>query len=83
VYASSGAISIAPHPGATSSHLGSELDLIAEYKQNPHVSYGSGFCHLFAGQYLNEATHGKDYKALRRNPTTYPKSQLLREAVLG
>ena len=61
VYASSGAISIAPHPGAASSHLGSELDLIAEYKANRHVSYGSGFCHLFAGQYLNEATHGKDY----------------------
>jgi hypothetical protein len=61
VYASSGAISIAPHPGATSSHLGSELDLIAEYKPNRHVSYGSGFCHLFTGQYLKEATRGKGY----------------------
>ena len=61
VYASSGAISIAAHPGATSSHLGAELDLIAEYKQNRHVSYGFGFCHLFTGQYLNEATPGKDY----------------------
>jgi len=61
VYASSGAISIAAHPGATSSHLGEELDLIAEYKQNRHVDYGFGFCHLFTGQYLNEATPGKDY----------------------
>jgi hypothetical protein len=61
VYASSGAISIAAHPGATSSHLGAELDLIAEYKQNRHVSYGFGFCHLFTGQYLNKATPGKDY----------------------
>jgi hypothetical protein len=61
VYASSGAISIAAHPGATSGHLGTELDLIAEYKQNRHVDYGFGFCHLFTGQYLNEATHGKDY----------------------
>jgi hypothetical protein len=61
VYGSSGAISIAPHAGATSSHLGSELDLIAEYKPNRHVSYGSGFCHLFTGQYLNEAAHGKDF----------------------
>jgi hypothetical protein len=61
VYGSSGAISIAAHPGATSSHLGEELDLIAEFKQNRHVDYGFGFCHLFTGQYLNEATPGKDY----------------------
>ena len=61
VYASSGAIAIAAHPGATSSHLGTELDLIAEYKQNRHVTYGFGFCHLFTGEYLNQATRGKDY----------------------
>jgi hypothetical protein len=61
VYGSSGAISIAAHPGATSSHLGSELDVIAEYKHNRHVSYGFGFCHLFTGRYLDEATPGKDY----------------------
>jgi hypothetical protein len=61
VYGSSGAISIAAHPGATSSHLGEELDLIAEYKRNRHETYGFGFCHLFTGQYLNEATRGKDY----------------------
>jgi Alginate export len=61
VYASSGAIAIAAHPGATSNHLGVELDLIAEYKQNTHVDYGFGFAHLFTGQYLNEATGGKDY----------------------
>jgi Alginate export len=61
VYANSGAIGIAAHPGATSSHLGMELDLIAEFKQDRHVTYGFGFCHLFTGAYLNEATHGKDY----------------------
>jgi len=61
VYASSGAISIAAHPGAASNHLGIELDLIAEYKQNSHVDYGFGFAHLFTGQYLNEVTGGKDY----------------------
>jgi len=61
VYASSGAISIAAHPGATSSHLGAELDLIAEYKQNQHISYGFGFCRLFAGQYLDQVTPGKSY----------------------
>jgi len=61
VYASSGAISIAAYPKATSSHLGTELDLIAEYKQNRHVDYGFGFSHFFTGRYLNEATRGKDY----------------------
>jgi hypothetical protein len=61
VYANSGAIGIAAHPGASSSHLGTELDLIAEFKQNRHVTYGFGFSHLFTGEYLDEATHGKDY----------------------
>ena len=61
VYASSGAVAIAANPRATSSHLGEELDLIAEYKQNKHVNYGFGLAHLFTGRYLNEASHGKDY----------------------
>jgi hypothetical protein len=61
VYTSSGAISIAAHPGASSNHLGVELDLVADYKQNNHVNYGFGFAHLFSGRFLNEATGGKDY----------------------
>jgi hypothetical protein len=61
VYASNGSIAIAAHPEAASSHLGSELDLIAEFKQNKHVSYGFGFCHLFTGQFLNESSRGKNY----------------------
>src|SRR5579872_4768286 len=61
VYGSSGAIAIPAHPSAKSNHLGIELDLIAEYKQNQHVSYGFGLAHLFTGRFLNEATRGKDY----------------------
>jgi Alginate export len=61
VYASSGAVAFAAHPGASSSHLGDELDLIAEYAQNKHVNYGLGLAHLFTGKYLNEISHGKDY----------------------
>jgi len=61
VYGSSGAIAIAAHPGVTSKHLGIELDLIAEYRQYLHVTYGIGLAHLFTGQFLNEATRGKDY----------------------
>lgn len=61
VYGSNGAIAIPAHPGATSNHLGIELDLIAEYSQNHHAAYGFGLAHLFTGQFLNEATSGKDY----------------------
>jgi len=61
VYASSGAIAIPAHPEATSSHIGEELDLIAQYEQNKHVTYGFGLAHLFTGRYLNEATKGQDY----------------------
>jgi hypothetical protein len=61
VYTSSGAAAIAAHPGATSKHLGTELDLIADYKQNQHVTYGFGFAHIFTGKFLNQATPGKDF----------------------
>ncbi|HTU46224.1 MAG TPA: alginate export family protein [Bryobacteraceae bacterium] len=61
VYNSSGAISIAADPRATSKHLGAELDLIARYKQNQHVTYGFGFAHIFTGAFINQATPGKDY----------------------
>ena len=61
VYASSGAMAIAPDPSATSAHLGDELDLIAEYRQNRHVTCAFGLGHLFTGRFLNQATHGKDY----------------------
>jgi hypothetical protein len=61
VYGNSGAIALPADPHATSRHLGTELDLIAEYKQNPHVTYGFGLAHLFTGRFLNEASQGKDY----------------------
>ena len=59
-YASSGAISVAAHPGA-SPHIGSELDLVAEYTLNKGVNFGFGYARLFAGQFLNATTHGQDY----------------------
>jgi Alginate export len=61
VYGSSGAIAIPARPGATSNHLGVELDMIAEYKQNHHITYGFGLAHLFTGKFLNQATRGKDF----------------------
>ncbi len=61
VYASAGSVAVAADPSATSRHLGGELDLIAECRQNKHVSYGFGVGRLFSGQFLQEATRGKDY----------------------
>lgn len=61
VYNNAGAIAVAAHPGATSRHLGTELDLIAEYKENRHVTYGFGFAHIFTGKFLDQVTPGKDY----------------------
>jgi hypothetical protein len=60
LYSESGGIAVAAHPDAASRHIGTELDLIAEYKQNRHVTYGFGFAHLFGGRFLKEATPGKD-----------------------
>ena len=61
LYGNSGAISVAAHPNASSAHLGTEIELIAELKQNQHVTYGFGLAHLFTGQFLKETTRGKDY----------------------
>jgi len=59
-YASSGAISVAAHPGA-SRHVGNELDLVAEYTLNKGLNFGFGYARLFAGQFLKTATQGHDY----------------------
>ena len=59
-YASSGAVSVAAHPGA-GRRIGTELDLVAEYQWIKGVSFGFGFARLFAGPFLKSATPGHDY----------------------
>jgi len=59
-YASSGAIAVAAHPGA-SRHIGNELDLVAEYQFNKGLSFGFGYARLFAGQFLKTTAAGNDY----------------------
>jgi Alginate export len=59
-YASSGAIAVAAHPGA-SRHIGNEFDLVAEYEVNKGLSFGFGYARMFAGQFLNKTTPGHDY----------------------
>ncbi len=61
IYGTNGAVAVAAHPNATSTHVGTELDLISEYKPNRHITYGLGYARLFTGTFLNEATKGKDY----------------------
>jgi hypothetical protein len=59
-YASSGAIAVAAHPGA-SRHIGNELDAVAEYEVNKGLSFGFGYGRMFAGQFLETTTQGHDY----------------------
>jgi hypothetical protein len=59
-YASSGAVSVPAHPGA-SPHIGNELDLVAEYQWGQGLSFGFGYARLFAGQFLKSTTPGRDY----------------------
>ena len=59
-YASSGAIAVAAHPGA-SRHIGNEFDMVAEYEVNKGLSFGFGYARMFAGQFLDTTTRGHDY----------------------
>lgn len=60
LYASSGAISVLAHPGA-SRHIGNELDLLAEYQLSKGLNFGFGFARMFSGQFLKITTAGNDY----------------------
>jgi hypothetical protein len=60
LYASSGAIAVLAHPGA-SPHIGNELDLVAEYQLDRGLNFGFGYARLFAGQFLKTRTGGSDY----------------------
>jgi alginate export protein len=59
-YASSGAIAVAAHPGA-SRHIGNEFDTVAEYQLNKGLSFGFGYGRMFAGQFLDQTKRGHDY----------------------
>ena len=59
-YASSGAIAVPAHPGA-SRHIGNEFDMVAEYEVNKGLNFGFGYGRMFAGQFLSTTTRGQDY----------------------
>lgn len=54
LYASSGS-SVLLNRGATSTHIGSEVNTVGLYQLSKIWKFGAGFGHLFAGQYLKEA----------------------------
>ena len=59
-YNSAGAIQVPAHPGA-GTHIGNELDLIAEYNLDTGLTFGFGYGRLFVGQFLKTTTPGHDY----------------------
>jgi Alginate export len=60
LYASSGAIAVPAHPRA-SRHIGNEFDVVAEYEVNKGLNFGFGYARMFAGQFLQQTTPGRDY----------------------
>lgn len=61
LYNSSGKLVIPASAGATSRHIGREIDALAEYQPNRAMTFGFGYARLFAGQFLKQASGGKDY----------------------
>jgi hypothetical protein len=61
LYSSSGTISIPADPKATSRHLGSEINLIADYQVHAGVTTGFGYSRLFTGRFLKTVSPGKDF----------------------
>jgi len=60
LYASSGAIAVPAHPGA-SRHVGNEFDVAAQFAWTNGLNLGFGYARLFAGEFLRTATAGHDY----------------------
>jgi len=61
LYNSSGKLVIPASAGATSRHIGREIDASAEYQPNRAMTFGFGYARLFAGQFLEQTSGGKDY----------------------
>jgi len=60
LYTEGGAVFVR-NPNASSSRIGWELDLQAEWQVAPRLQLGAGFAHLFAGPYLKQSTAGAGF----------------------
>jgi hypothetical protein len=61
LYASSGAVSIAADPAASSRHVGQEVDPTGECQLHIGITTGFGYARLFTGRFLQTVSPGKDY----------------------
>jgi Alginate export len=61
LYAASGALLARIPTGATNTHVGQELDVQVTRPLFPQLLLSAGYSHLFAGQFLKDATPGKSY----------------------
>jgi hypothetical protein len=61
LYGNSGRVVVPAANGATSRHVGQEIDAVAEYHPHHALTFGFGYAHLFAGRFLKQTTGGKDY----------------------
>lgn len=61
LYAASGGVSIAAVPGgATATHVGRELDVVADVRLSPHYVLGAQFGHFYSGAFVKRYSPGAD-----------------------
>lgn len=62
LYTEAGAVFVR-NPRATSSRIGTEIDVQTAYRYSDHWQFGAGYAHLFAGPYLKQSTKGSGVNA--------------------
>lgn len=60
LYSDNGAPVTRPGAGFSSRHVGQEVDLVLLYKISKQYTFGVGYGHLWAGQFLKDATLGSN-----------------------
>jgi len=61
LYAAGGAVLARVAAGASSSHVGQEVDIQATKALTPQLQLAAGYAHIFTGAFLKEATPGASY----------------------
>ncbi len=61
LYPTRGSVVAKDLSGKSGTHVGEEVDFQAIYKPTLQIQLGAGIGHLFAGEFLNKTTKGKDY----------------------
>jgi hypothetical protein len=61
LYAAGGAVLARVVAGASSAHVGQEIDIQATKALTPQLQLAAGYAHIFTGAFLKEATPGASY----------------------